>query len=366
MTTADERKAKIKELAEGSKYTISLYKDKVELDRKNVPIEYLSLDPKNQRIQFLMTSKGFNLSDEEIHAQMWKLDYVKQLANSILHNGGLLCPLIVKADGTVAEGNSRLVALRELRKRCDKEGIAPPTDVLAPICEVLPENFDDNRLIWLLGEWHIAGKHEWDPYEQAEFIYKMWKEEGRTYDNLVNQLRMSKSTIRQKINAYELMVEYLRKYRNPEEIYKWSYFEELFKKKDLRERLDQEPDFKTDFFELVAKGGKPKEGGKAKFEGADVRKLPEVIADKEAWDLLKTTKDFNAAYAIVISKKGESNLRASLNSCINSLDTVEVKEIFDLQVSLKEDQDHPTAKSVRELYKKLIDFSKLVGVELEE
>lgn len=363
MSEAEVKKA-IADLPSEGVYNLSLRKEDIELKRKRIPIKLLTLDPKNQRIQFLMTSKGFGLTDAEIEEELWKQDYVKQLANSILDNGGLLSPIIVQPNGVVVEGNSRLVACRRLIKISEEKKITPPPDVLNLPAEVLPEGLDDKKLVWLLGEWHIAGKHEWDPYEQAEYIYKMWKDEGQTYDTLVNHLRMSKSTIRQKINAYEMMRDYLTKNRSPQEIYKWSYFEEYFKKKDLRERHILEPDFKEKFFELVAAGGVKGED-KAKFQGADVRKLPEVLEIPEAWAMLQKTKDFRQAYEIVVAKKDKSALTQSIKNCIHAFDTMETKDFLNLQQAVKADQSHPTANIIRELYDKIEKFADLIGIDLD-
>ena len=86
----------------------------------------------------------------------------------------------------------------------------------------------------LLGELHIAGKIEWRAYEQAEYVWRMNKEFGRTYDFLAAHLRWSRSKIAQKIGAYEETKHYLAEYSDPQGINRFSHFEEFMKKKQLR------------------------------------------------------------------------------------------------------------------------------------
>ena len=68
-------------------------------------------------------------------------------------------------------------------------------------------------------------------------------------------LRTSKTTVNRLLQAYGFMVDrFLKiddeKYAKEGE-HKWSYFEELFKQRDLRTELKQNPDFGDDFCRWV-------------------------------------------------------------------------------------------------------------------
>src|SRR5687768_7222872 len=87
------------------------------LERVKVPIDFLRLDPSNQRISYVLQKRGGTSSDSDLHSVLWEMDPVKQLYTSILQNGGLISDPIVKSDGLVVEGNCRTVCLRQLKAR---------------------------------------------------------------------------------------------------------------------------------------------------------------------------------------------------------------------------------------------------------
>src|SRR5882762_9878126 len=100
-----------------TRLTIRLADRDYVLERKQVQVSSLKLDPKNQRLSYLigqLRKEGKLGTDAEIHELLWSMDAVKDLYQSILQNGGLIQDPITKADGLVAEGNCRTVALREL------------------------------------------------------------------------------------------------------------------------------------------------------------------------------------------------------------------------------------------------------------
>src|SRR5256885_10244919 len=161
------------------------------LERKEVPVSFLKLDPKNQRLSYQLgqlRKEGKLGTDSELHDVLWAMDPVKDLYQSVFQNGGLIQDPIVKEDGLVVEGNCRTVVVRELNKKLPKDDRFPSLHV-----QVSPPNFSEEQLVTLLGELHIAGKIEWRAYEQAEYVYKMSKQFGKTYDFLSAHLRWPRS-----------------------------------------------------------------------------------------------------------------------------------------------------------------------------
>src|SRR3954469_13534746 len=92
----------------------------VPFERTRLPIDQLTLDPENPRIQFLIGRRPEPVSQEELDELLWAKDQVKGLGQSIKQNGGVYDPIIVqKLDGryVVREGNSRPVAVRHIAEQ---------------------------------------------------------------------------------------------------------------------------------------------------------------------------------------------------------------------------------------------------------
>ena len=76
----------------------------------SAPVDALTPDPKNRRLFSIQKSAydGEPLSAEQCFDELWKMNSVKQLYNSILTAGGITEPLYVTHKGKVIEGNERL------------------------------------------------------------------------------------------------------------------------------------------------------------------------------------------------------------------------------------------------------------------
>jgi hypothetical protein len=155
----------------------------------------LKLDPKNQRLGYLLRThkKGMPATDKELHEMLWNMDSVKDLYQSIYQNGGLLEDPIIHNDGTVVEGNCRTVCLRQICKKYPEDKRFEKI-----YARVLPADVTEEQLMLLLGELHVAGKIEWRAYDQAEYVWKMSKLFGKSYDYLASHLRWSRSKLSQK------------------------------------------------------------------------------------------------------------------------------------------------------------------------
>jgi hypothetical protein len=215
--------------------------DEITLDGKRVvvrnqdlPVEALHLDPKNPRIANTVSlefgPRAASL-DSAIEELLWSDPDVRDLYRQVVVNGGLIERIIVRPNSVVAEGNCRLVVYRKLRAKF-------PADVRwqrVP-ARVLPEDIHERDIALLLGQMHVMGKNAWTPFEKAGHVYKLHREYVLTQDEIASRLRMSKSKVNQLIRAFEAMQTiYLQKYQEPGRVRKFSYFEELFKKPELRE-----------------------------------------------------------------------------------------------------------------------------------
>ena len=250
---------------------------------------------------------------------LWDLDQVKDLYNSIFQNGGLIQDPIVRRNGTVVEGNCRTVSLRELHAKYPDDQRWEEVYV-----QLLPAEVTDEQLTMLLGELHIAGRIEWRAFEQAEYVWKMNKIYGKTYDFLASHLRWSRSKLAQKIAAYEETRSYMEESGDPEGINRFSHFEEFMKKSELRDKRDQEASFMRDFRRWVKDGKFP--------DAKDVRDLPGILESDKA---LQSFEEGGARAAkSVLHEKNPSlgsNLWATIDRAATELLSMPLIEIEDLK-----------------------------------
>lgn len=290
-----------------------------ELERSKVPISFLRLDPSNQRLSFLLRRAGGTATDAQLHKMIWELDPVKDLHTSIYQNGGLIQDPIVRRDGTVVEGNCRTVAVRELNRKYPEDARWQHLFV-----QLLPVEVTDEQLTMLLGELHIAGRIEWRAFEQAEYVWKMNKVYGKTYDFLASHLRWSRSKLAQKIAAYEETKSYIEESGDPDGINRFSHFEEFMKKAELRDKREAEPSFMRDFRRWVKE---------AKFPDAkDVRDLPAILESDKALEAFENT-GARAAKQILHDKDPSlgSNLWATIDKATGELLNMPLVEVQDLK-----------------------------------
>lgn len=292
-----------------------------EVTRDLWTIDKLKLDPNNQRLGYLLRQhkKAPSVSDKELHKMLWDIDQVKALYQSIYQNGGLLEDPVVRGDGTVIEGNCRTVALRELRKKYPND-----TRFTRVFVRVLPSNVTEEQISLLLGELHIAGKIEWRAFDQAEYVWKMSKVYGKTYDFLATHLRWSRTKLSQKIAAFEETKAYLERTGDPQGINRFSHFEEFLKKKPLRDRLEQDPAFMVRFGQWVCDGKLP--------DAKDVRDLPAILENEDA--LRKFESEGIRAARLVLQDANPSivsNLYSIIDQATAELETISLQEITALQ-----------------------------------
>jgi len=339
---------------EKQKITMRLGGQDFTVERKKVPVTWLKLDPNNQRLGYQLTllrKEGKGNTDQEIHDLLWAMDPVKDLYQSVLQNGGLIEDPFVRNDGVVAEGNSRTVVMRELQKKF------PGDERFASLyVRILPPGATDEQIVTLLGEMHIAGKIEWQAYEQAEYVWKMNKEYAKTYDFLAALLRMSRSKISQKIAAYEETKIYLSEYNDPNGIRRFTHFEEFMRKRELRERREKNPEFVKEFRKWVFEGKFP--------DSRDVRILPEIINNPKALEILRRKDDTIQDAEIVLNKEDpsrSSDLYYSIDATIRQLRNIPLAEIKELEAG-----NGTKVEKMIELHKALKEVAAFAKLSLGE
>jgi len=224
----------------------------------------------NPRVYSALNVAGGEPTQEEIEEHMCNLDHVKQLKVSIESNGGLIDPLIVRdGDFTVLEGNSRLAAYRLLCK----------TDAIKwgkVKCKVLPADIDDAAIFALLGQYHIIGRKDWDPFEQANYLYRRHQQTRLPVEYMAQELGISAQKANAMINVISFMIEHgdLNK-RN------WSHYEEYLKNGGIKKYRETNPDMDETIVEAIKTG--------AIHEAKDMRKLGDIakVGDKQSKKIMQ-------------------------------------------------------------------------------
>ena len=329
--------------------SIRLQDKDVSFTRQSVPVHQIQLDPRNPRIQYLIKQRGEGLGQTELIELIWTKDAVKALANSIYQNGGVYEALILQrnGDGYIArEGNCRTVACRHL---CDQY---PDDSRFTSVpAMVFDDTLSDEDLAVLLASMHVAGKIRWDAYEQAKHVSDLVLKYSKTYDWLSNHLRLGKSKIVELLTAYKATTEYLAANPAPENVRKFSFFQELAKKKELKERFEYEPSFKQQFHGWLR--------SEKLTEAKQVRDLPLVLDNPEAVKALEKSGFLEARKVLTRNDPSlESDLFFAIKDATERLKNAPASEITDLKVNKHK------LLMLRNLKRAAEDLGTLAGVEL--
>jgi hypothetical protein len=324
---------------------------------EDVPIEQIELDEDNPRIRYRLKLQQDGKSLEQVILEMPE---VKALRKDIEANKGLRERVILQENGAkkkTIEGNCRLVCIQSLHQK-DKTN---PRWKTVP-ARVIPQDVDPKQIAILLADFHVAGKITWQAHEIAGQVYVMHNDLHMDQNEIATYLRTSKSTVNRKLQAYELMRDHFLKIDNEKYAKqgerKWSFFEEFYKQKDLREQAKKDPTFADDFCRWVGEGRLP--------EGADIRLLPTVLADPDA---RKKFVDAPVASALSDAKKAIDQstpehtseffkLLARLREACTS--AAQVKEILRIRT------DKVARERLLKTYEALVDFMKLADVDIPD
>ncbi|MGH2448342.1 MAG: hypothetical protein ACRDFS_07040, partial [Chloroflexota bacterium] len=255
--------------------------------------DQVELDPRNPRVQYLVGQLGGGITQAQLDAMIWDKDQVKALAQSIFQNGGVREPIIVQP----VKGHSDCYVVREgnCRKVCNSHlGEQYPGDerfAFIP-AHIYEHQLTEEDLAILLADLHVAKKISWDAYEQAKYIHDLYVVYGKPYDWLSSHLRLSKSKISENLAAYKATTDYLQAHPSPANIKKFSFFQELMKKRDLRERYDESMEFRQNFYGWLEK--------ERITDNKQVRTLPDILVNPEATKALGS-HGYDAAAKILIS-----------------------------------------------------------------
>lgn len=206
---------------------LTIGKHEYEVIEKEMSQIDLIFYPENPRIYSVLNLDNGIAEQDEIERILTDMEHVKQLRVSIEANGGLIDPIIVKSgENVVLEGNSRLAAYRLLaRKDCIKWAKVK--------CKVLPSDIPESAVFTLLGQYHIIGRRDWSPFEQAGYLYRRTKLSEIPIDFMAQELGLNKAKANNYIKVYTFMV-------NNKDLKQdhWSHYDEYLKNRNIKKYRD--------------------------------------------------------------------------------------------------------------------------------
>lgn len=328
------------------------------LEHIDIPLDKIELDEENPRIQYkLAVGKGTKTLDEVILA----MPEVTKLRKDIELNKGLREKIVVQlmSSGSykVLEGNCRSVCYRSLAANPKYKNNPLWKSIPA---RVVPQDVEARKVAILIADQHVAGKISWQAHEKAGMIYRMCRELKMTEGDIATYLRMSKSTVSRFLNAYSFMTDKFLTiddgtYADAGER-KWSFFDEFYRSKELREEYKRNSEFGDDFCRWVGDGRLP--------DGADVRTLPAVLKNPDAkakFEKLPVKTAFAEAKKIVEAADPETGsdffklLGKVRDACTSA---AQVKEILRIRT------DKVARQRLLETYTALVDFMQLADVDV--
>ena len=216
---------------------------KVPITTQLLPQHKLQFYAENPRVYSVVRANRKQPTQDDIQQQLCELEHVKELREDIKRNGGLLEPLIVRAGSLeVLEGNSRLAAYRQLAaKEPIKWGMVK--------CTVLPNDVDDSLVFALLGQFHIKGKKDWAPYEQAGFLYRRFTNYSVPVKTLSAELGLSMQKVTHLIETYQFMVD-----NDEVDTSRWSYYDEYLKSNKIKKARQKHPEIDSHVVKSIKNG----------------------------------------------------------------------------------------------------------------
>ena len=327
---------------------ISIEGAAVAVERRDLSIEDIVLDPDNPRIRHAVRQKtngGGALTQAQLRDLILEQPGVSDTFKSIRDNGGLIEPIHVRPDGRVIEGNCRAASTMRLHEanKTDARWLHVPVYLVPKIT--------DRQVAVLQGQFHVVGKNKWRAYEKAGHVHTMHTDLKMGVPAIAKALGIQERVITRLLAAYETMREQvLPKLKGGRGLDRWSHVEEFYKNKDLEEYRQNERNV-AEFVSLVV-------DGKIKH-GAQVRDLPKILKHERATKVLKKS-GFKEAVAIV----GKSDPTADsvvfrkvkdLTEALRSLASTELQRVR---------QERKPQQLLRELSTAINNVAKTAGFEL--
>ena len=267
-------------------------------------INTIELDKNNPRIkQFLEIYQG-EINSDKIALALNDSGNDANASYSILKESikvskGIIHPIIVnhESDGryVAIEGNTCLQIYKDFYG-------ASSSEIWEKIPSLVYENLSEAEKHSIRLQSHLVGPREWDPYSKAKYLYTLSEVENLPMSTIISMCGGNTSEINKLIGAYKLMETSYRKYINdngldfdPREFSKFSEYQ----RKTIKDTLRIKGYNDDDFSKWVAEGNID--------TAQNVRRIPEIFNNKEAFDTFKKTNIGNAYKVLAVAEASQNN-----------------------------------------------------------
>ncbi len=306
-----------------------------EKELKQMDLQFYAENPR----VFSLLNMSHDIPDQDlIEKTMRAFDHVKQLKISIKDNGGLIDPLIVRRN-VVLEGNSRLAAYRILFEE-------DPIRWGYVKCQILPDDFPDDAVFALLGQYHVSGKTNWSPFEQGGFLVRQIRTSKKPIEHIAKVLGITTSNANRYVRTYEFMEDH-----DDLEPRRWSYYEEYLKSAGIKKYRETSPDIDNEIVKQI-KTGQIK-------EAVDIRNKLGEIAKSESREAKKIMKDIIAGDVSIYDGFDELQETGKIGSAYKTLQKFNEKigsDKFEKQIANEDvSQIKYQLKQIQKKVRRLLD-----------
>ena len=335
----------------GSEQVLVVAGKDVRVTHETVGIGEVRLDPDNPRIRFQLQRSGKSKpTQEDLQTFIKDQPGYGGIQKAIRKAQGIHDPLLVRHDGTVIEGNTRLTVVSTLHKAMPSN----PRWKTIPITR-LPKDVPERAIAMLMASYHVAGKNKWIAFAKADQIYQLVHKYKCSPEQIADETRnMTPREVEQNLEAYEFLIKEVmpragkghdRKFLES----KWSHALELMKSREMAE-MRKQPSFRKDFANLLIKD---------QIKGAEVRRLPKIVKSKHASKVLKTGG----------FKKAEAALKR-VDPTVESLELRQIKKLTSRIGKLKASdldpfrEDRKAQKILEDHVNALVNLMKTIGMKV--
>lgn len=305
-------------------YTRNIQGHAIALTLVEVAPDDVILDPQNPRIGFSMRQLSEDeRSDAACSLLLTSQEETEALKRSIVASGGVQEPIFLRADGRVAEGNRRVVAVRAALE--EYPGDARFSRIPA---WTIPADTPELVIQDLLNEVHLGSVRGWAPYERA-LQMKGLIDGGLIEEEVAERYRMEPREVKQQLAAVDFMNEMYFPItadpNNPDHRSKFSYFLEFYKNGKIQVHQASLPDLKERFARWVRDGRLD--------TGARVRRLAKILDSEEATRLLDVVGYAAADEYLQQHNPEDHELYATIERTRSRLESMTVAELMELAAS---------------------------------
>jgi len=336
--------------------SITIEGREIPLRHERLPLDQVKLDADNPRIRHRVRQKFKNgeATPEALMKIIYELPGVSELQKTIRDNGGLVEPIFISNDGTVAEGNCRTVIYHRLRDADKKEKRWHTIE-----CYRLPKNVTAREIAVLQATFHVYGKITWRSYEKIGHVHYMAKTLNMDPKVIAKRIGLQEKVVNRYIESYQTMKDQLLpemkrldpKVKDGDFLKKLSHFEEFYKIKKY-ETFRKSKANVTRFVKMVAQGKIPKANQVRKI--ADFVDNPKVIKTLEKKGFERAVKEASRADPTINSR--------SLDLVKRTTDSLKELQKPDLE-DLKENKR--AQRLLIDLHKIISDIADTVKLRLE-